>query len=198
MIPEEKVKLRTELQNSLRTFSVASRHQASSKIQHHLYRSDLWKQNRVILLFSALPGEPRTVEILREAISQEKVCAYPKVQPLKGEMKLYQVKSVERLVRGSFGILEPDTANCDPLEFRDIQMALIPGLGYDRTGNRLGRGYAYYDRFLSKEEFSGATIGCHFRCQLVDKIPVEAHDKSVDYLLNETGFSPVDTESLRS
>lgn len=189
MIAEKKAQLRTELQNALRTFGVSARHQASTRIQQNLFRSELWKNHEVFLLFSALPGEPRTVEILKQAVEEGKTCLYPKVDPMKLKMDLYHVKSTQRLIRGSFGILEPATDRCDPKEFREVEVALVPGLGFDATGQRLGRGYGYYDRFLGGNDFKGITIGCHFECQLVDEIPVESHDRSVDYLLNEKGLN---------
>lgn len=189
MIAEKKAQLRTELQNALRTFGVSARHQASSSIQQHFYRSDLWKNHQSFLLFSTLPGEPRTVEILRQASQENKICLYPKVDTLKLRMDLYHVKSTEGLVRGGYGILEPSVDRCEPKDFKDVEVALIPGLGFDPSGKRLGRGFGYYDRFLAGDDFSGITIGCHFQCQLVDNIPVESHDRSVDYLLNEKGLN---------
>jgi len=188
VIMEEKARLRTELQNALRTFGVAARHQASSRIHQLLFKSELWKTSQTILLFSALPGEPRTVEILQQGVEQGKQCVYPKVDPLKVKISLFAVKSAGRLIRGSFGILEPDPRFCDVVDFDTVDLALIPGLGFDPNGNRLGRGYGYYDRFLSNPEFKGTTIGCHFHCQLSSKIPVDEHDQAVDYLLNEKGL----------
>jgi 5-formyltetrahydrofolate cyclo-ligase len=188
VISEEKAQLRDELQNALRTFGTAARHQASTRIQQSLFRSDLWKKSQVILLFSALPGEPRTVEILKQGLAEGKICVYPKVDALKMDMRLFSVRSRERLVRGSFGILEPDVSHCEPVEFTDVELACIPGLGFDVAGNRIGRGYGYYDRFLSGENFQAVSIGCHFECQQVSAIPVEAHDRLVHYLLTEKGL----------
>jgi len=73
MISQEKAALRTQMQSALRALGTAARHQASTRIQQHLIRSELWKSAQVIMFFSALPGEPRTMEFLRSALEDGKV-----------------------------------------------------------------------------------------------------------------------------
>ncbi len=189
MISDEKALLRTELQSTLRTLGTAARHQASTRIQQLLVKSELWKSAKVILFFSALPGEPRTVELLKYGLKDGKVCVYPKADPRKTEISLFSVRSSDRLVRGNFNIMEPDASKCEPVEFSEVDLACVPGLGFDPFGNRLGRGHGFYDRFLSNPEFKGKTIGVHFDCQQVDRIPVECHDHPVEYLLSEKGLN---------
>lgn len=188
MISEEKAALRTELQSTLRALGTAARHQASSRIQQYLVNSELWKSSKVIMFFSALPGEPRTVELLKYGLDYGKICVYPKTVPLKTDIRLFSVKSSNRLVRGNFGIMEPDASNCELIEPDEVDLACVPGLGFDSMGNRLGRGQGYYDRFLSSPEFKGKTIGLQFECQQVKKIPTECHDHPVQYLLSEKGL----------
>ncbi|MEM1159053.1 MAG: 5-formyltetrahydrofolate cyclo-ligase [Verrucomicrobiota bacterium] len=193
MISQEKAALRTQMQSTLRALGTASRHQASTRIQQHLVRSKLWKSAQVIMFFSALPGEPRTVELLRAGLDEGKVCVYPKTEPLKTTIRLFSVKSTERLVRGNLAIMEPEVSKCEEVQPGEVELACVPGLGFDYAGNRLGRGQGYYDRFLSQPEFSGITIGLQFECQLVEKIPTECHDYPVQYLLSEKGLRPAET-----
>lgn len=188
MISQEKVELRTQMQSKLRAMGTADRHQASSRIQQHLVRSAMWQSAKTILFFSALPGEPRTAELLRLGLDDGKQCVYPKTEPLKVDIRLFVVKSPERLVRGHFGIMEPEVAKCEEIQRDQIDLACVPGLGFDPFGNRLGRGHGYYDRFLSAEGFNGQTIGCLFECQMVEEIPRECHDHPVHYLLSESGL----------
>ncbi|MEM6885108.1 MAG: 5-formyltetrahydrofolate cyclo-ligase [Verrucomicrobiota bacterium] len=195
MISQQKAALRTEMQSTLRALGTAARHQASTRIQQHLVRSPLWKSAEVIMFFSALPGEPRTVELLRSGLDDGKVCVYPKTEPLKTDIRLFSVKSSERLVRGNFGIMEPDVAKCEEVEPETVDLACVPGLGFDVQGNRLGRGQGYYDRFLGQSDFTGKTIGLQFECQLIEKIPTECHDFPVQYLLSEKGLRPAESTS---
>jgi 5-formyltetrahydrofolate cyclo-ligase len=60
---------------------------------------------------------------------------------------------------------------------------LVPGLAFDKSRNRLGRGRGYYDRYL--QSFSGIKVGVCFELQLVDKVPVDEFDVELDYLITE-------------
>jgi 5-formyltetrahydrofolate cyclo-ligase len=64
----------------------------------------------------------------------------------------------------------------------------VPGLAFDRRGGRLGRGKGYYDRFLL--ETSGLRVGICFEDQVVEKIPGEAHDLRMDFLITPAGIFP--------
>jgi 5-formyltetrahydrofolate cyclo-ligase len=70
-------------------------------------------------------------------------------------------------------------------------LIITPGLAFDRSLNRLGRGRGYYDRFFAALDAAGrpyAAIGLCMDCQLVDEVPVEAWDKTMDMLLTESGL----------
>ena len=72
---------------------------------------------------------------------------------------------------GDFHIMEPQNAPYDG----DFDLIIVPGVAFDRLGNRLGRGRGYYDRFLAKH-LSVKRIGICFDFQLVDEIPTEPTD----------------------
>ena len=91
------------------------------------------------------------------------------------------------LVAGHYGILEPrgELAGLRPPYDGDRRMMwLIPGLGFDMKGHRLGRGGGYYDRLLSGA--TGMKTGVGYDCQIFDAIPCEPHDIGVDYVVTET------------
>ena len=89
----------------------------------------------------------------------------------------------EPLFVNKFGILEPDIKNKKIVP----QVIIVPLLSYDDQKNRLGYGRGYYDRFLSKtsNKKNIISIGMAFSFQKSKKIPVEKHDKQLDYILNE-------------
>ena len=82
------------------------------------------------------------------------------------------------LQEGAFGIMEP----CGELftDYEAIDVAIIPGMAFDRHGNRLGRGKGYYDRFLPLLPTRVFKIGVCFPFQLLDDIPMEEHDIKMD------------------
>ncbi|MEO0452849.1 MAG: 5-formyltetrahydrofolate cyclo-ligase [Verrucomicrobiota bacterium] len=185
---EEKNELRFQLQSVLRRMSVGERHQRSSRIHNHLFRSELWYQSSMVFLFSSLPGEPRTTEVFHQAIKEGKRAAYPRVIPSTRGMEFYQVLDLEDLKRSTYGVLEPDPDTSVSVPYSEADLVLVPGLGFDRTGARLGRGMAYYDHFLSHSEFKGVSLGICFQGQIVPSIPLERHDCKVSRIITENSF----------
>ncbi len=74
-------------------------------------------------------------------------------------------------------------AQGDPVPLSMIDLVIVPGIGFDLQGNRLGRGRGFYDRFLANPEFSGITCALAFEEQVVEKIPTDAHDIQVDMVV---------------
>ena len=72
-----------------------------------------------------------------------------------------------------------------PVPFGDIDLVVTPALGFDKKGNRLGRGGAYYDRFFANKELRAQRCGFGFSEQLVDSLPVSKTDEPVDFLVTD-------------
>lgn len=90
-------------------------------------------------------------------------------------------------VRGRYRIPEPT----GPLftDLAAIDLALIPGMAFDREGHRLGRGKGYYDRLLANPAFSRIPkIGLCFDFQLIDSVDHEPHDVMMDHVVVIPGF----------
>ena len=96
----------------------------------------------------------------------------------------------KRLSPGHYGILEPK----EELRFRSdfqvepdqIDLVIIPGLGFDRSCRRLGRGKGYYDRFITVLRRNVPLIGVCFDEQIVERVPTEPHDRTLDYVVTPT------------
>ena len=82
--------------------------------------------------------------------------------------------------QGSFNIMEPTGDSIDDPAILDL--IIVPGVAFDRHGNRCGRGKGFYDRFLAKTQ--ATTIAVCFDCQLVDELPVEPHDVPAHYVVS--------------
>ena len=98
------------------------------------------------------------------------------------ELKIYSGK--ESMQKGDFNIDEPVGEVFDDLI--SIDAAIIPGVSFDRHGNRLGRGKGYYDRFLKK--LNTFKIGVCFGFQLSDEIPHDEYDVVMDEVWTEEGY----------
>jgi 5-formyltetrahydrofolate cyclo-ligase len=96
------------------------------------------------------------------------------------ELRLYEGE--DSLRKGAFGIMEPTGETFAEENYDEIQLALVPGMAFDKAGHRLGRGKGYYDRLLPKLKKAKLTGVC-FHFQLVDEVPAEPHDISVAEIL---------------
>lgn len=85
---------------------------------------------------------------------------------------------------GPYGTREPG-AHAPLIAKNEIQGLLIPGLGFDRAGRRLGRGKGFYDRALA--DWNGKKVGVCFENQWVQEVPHEAHDQDMDVIVTDAG-----------
>ncbi len=171
----KKAELRSSLRRARRTFAADFGPAASAMIIETLGQWDIFRASTSVGWFWPMLGEPD----LREAVRRypDKVWYLPKCQPehsLTYGLTRRDTQSGEFLgvEPGSYGIVEPTLAPHRAEEVLDL--VLVPGLGFDSRGNRLGQGGGYYDRALAK--FSGPKVGVAFPCQMVDHLVVEPHD----------------------
>lgn len=142
-------------------------------------REDFLSAKR-ILLYSALPDEVPTHEVLKEWGS-EKMFLLPSLLS-DGTIALKTYVSNELMVRGKYNILEPK-GECFS-DYQQIDLAFIPGVAFDNKNHRCGRGKGYYDRFLSHPHLTELrTVGIAFDFQVIPEIPIEEHDKQLHDLI---------------
>jgi 5-formyltetrahydrofolate cyclo-ligase len=139
---------------------------------------------RTLLVYAALPREVPTAAIVAEAARRDIRIVYPRCLPEGRELALHEVEDPAELVAGSFGILEP-LSSCPEVSTREVDAALVPGLLWDRTGARLGRGAGYYDRLLRRPEWRGFRCGLFFAAQEVPELPVDPWDVHLDAIVTE-------------
>lgn len=146
-----------------------------SRLMHHPRISEA----RTVLLYHPLPDEVDTRPLL-DAWS-DKTLLLPRVIS-DTDMELRRYTSPEDLQQGAFGIMEP----CGEVftDYAAIDVAIIPGMAFDASGHRLGRGRGYYDRFLSRVPHL-YKIGVCFPFQMVEEVPTSAHDVCMDEVIGE-------------
>lgn len=123
-------------------------------------------------------GDECNVDALHAACVGSGICLPRVAGP--GALAWYAVGALDDLVAGAYGIREPDPTR-HPQAVLDAQtIVIVPATAFTADGARLGRGGGYYDRLLAAHDCR--SIGVGFRCQLVDELPTEAHDRAVDAL----------------
>lgn len=145
-----------------------------------LEKHRLFQQVSCVALYYALPGEVETASLLEKWYQQKKL-----VLPLvKGnDLQFQQYLGKDALQKGAFNIWEPDET-CPIVGLQEIELIIVPGVAFDRSRNRLGRGKGFYDRILTQLEIP--KIGICFDFQLKEHIPTEAFDEKMDVILTET------------
>ncbi len=125
-----------------------------------------------VMAYWPLPDEVDIRPLLDELVKEGNAIILPKVLD-DNTMELRRYTSRADLAEGAFHILEPvGEAFTD---YHQIDVALIPGMAFDVSGHRLGRGRGYYDRFLAALPHL-CKIGVCFPFQRVAEVPAEEHD----------------------
>lgn len=186
MTPEDKSAWRSRLRTLARDRTLDQRTSASQAMVEALLASPAWIQAPQVLAFWPLPSEPDGRSLLDAAMASGKNFGVLKL----GDQGLYEARVIQNAEKdlrpGAHGILEP-SEDCPPLFLKPLDLILVPGVGFDAFGMRLGRGRGHYDRFLSASP--GLKIGFGFSWQCVrESLPHEAHDQIMDGVLNETGW----------
>jgi 5-formyltetrahydrofolate cyclo-ligase len=181
-----KAALRTQIREEAQKHSAEERRAGSVRLCDLLRAQAIWKSARAVLLFMPTLDEPNILPVVTEAIQQGKLVALP---AFAAELAIYQALQIRDmhtdLAQGRFGIPEP-CAGCAPVLVNTLDLILIPGVAFSVTGVRLGRGKGFYDRLLAQT--TPNKCGVAFNWQIVDEIPREAHDITVDFLVTPTQF----------
>jgi len=127
--------------------------------------------------------EVDTTTMIEESLSLGKRICIPKVVK-NNALRFIEIRSMKDLNKGSFGILEP--AGGSRILPQAIDLVIVPGVAFDKSGNRLGFGKGYYDKFLSKLEDGTPIIALAFDFQIVDSIPSSKNDVRVHKIITET------------
>jgi len=179
-----KAQLRQQLQNCLLAIPSEQRNEKSRKACRNLLSIPQFQSASTVMMYLSLPHEADTSEAILHAWQLGKVVAVPKVSWQQRHMMSVQIHSLETGFSTSSSGLRNPIAGV-PMPFEEIDLVVTPALGFDRKGNRLGRGGSYYDRFFANAELNASRCGFGFAEQLVETIPVTEHDEPVDFLVTD-------------
>ena len=180
-----KDEMRAEARARLRTLTPDERARASRAIAERVLSLPEIVDAGVLLLYASLATEVATDEIAAAARDRGVIVTYPRCLAETREMVIHRVDGLDALREGgSYGIREP-TLECPVLRLEEIDVALVPGLAWDREGGRLGRGAGYYDRLFGRRAWRGSRIGLFFAVQEVHSVPVEPWDAPLHAIVTE-------------
>ena len=176
--------LRQRIRTSLAEVPPDALSSRSLRACHRLFEQSVYIKAEVVMVFLSLPGELDTTPLVLRAWQDRKRVLAPKVSWNQRRMLPLEIRSLtDDYLVSSMGIREPVSGI--PIPISIIDLVIVPGLGFDEFGNRLGRGRGFYDRFLAHPEFTGVACGMALEAQVVPTLPVGPLDRQVAMLVTD-------------
>lgn len=175
----EKAEIRKAVKAARQRLSAERRRSMSLDVAARLELHPRFRAARTVLLFHSLPDEPCTHDLLRNWYGR-KALLLPVV--VGDDLIVRHYDGAESLREGAFRILEPSGQLF--ADYASIDLAVVPGVAFDKHGHRVGRGRGYYDRLLSRPDFSDVyKLGYCFDFQKFESVPAESFDVPVDEVI---------------
>lgn len=168
------------------------RQAAAQAITTRLCQMPQYREAGTVLTYMSFGTELDTHAFFDRVLSDGKIAVLPRIDKPTKSLALHRVNGHADLVDGVWGIREP-RADAPTLAIDAIDMVLMPGLAFDRSGNRLGYGAGFYDRLLSRSAEKPFRIAAALDCQIVDAVPVDAHDRPCHCVITETQLLRIPT-----
>ena len=159
----------------------------SRRITDRLMASAEYRRAACVLWYVGVRSEVATLQALSVALGEEKRLGIPYC--VGNQLALFRLTDLDQLTPGAYQILEPRrelrTLREHQLIPEDLDLVIVPGVAFDERGGRLGHGQGYYDRLLSAVPETTVRAAVAFECQMVRRVPLEAHDVAMDLVVTE-------------
>ncbi|KAK9669345.1 hypothetical protein RND81_13G124700 [Saponaria officinalis] len=221
---KEKKILRSKVRKSLKDMTPSQRSFEDDVIQRTVLDAPWFKSSRRVCAYiSCRPlREVDTSKILTEILLnsdkdsdklERKTLYVPRVEDKNSHMRMLNITGMDDLIANSMDILEPAAIDSHGIEREDVMQAsqpvdlmLLPGLAFDKSGRRLGRGGGYYDTFLSNYQQLAnerkwkqpLLVAMSYSVQILDDgvIPITPNDVDIDALVSPDGIIPITPAAL--
>ncbi|MBM4141538.1 MAG: 5-formyltetrahydrofolate cyclo-ligase [Nitrospira sp.] len=180
-----KKKLRKEIIEIRNSIPSLERKKKDLRIIKKLITMPEFKKAYTVLFYASFRTEVNTIDMMKESLKMGKRVVLPKVDKDRHKLNLYEIKDTGELSLGYSGIPEPFLSDERLIDINDIDLMIIPGIGFDYSGNRLGYGAGYYDALLFSMHEKIPLIALAYEEQLVQSIPSEHHDIKVDIIVTD-------------
>ncbi|MFB6465812.1 5-formyltetrahydrofolate cyclo-ligase [Cytobacillus sp. Hz8] len=182
----DKKLLRKEIQRKLSSIPKSQYEQLSSMVASHLFKDEDYQKAETVGITISRAPEVDTYKIISRAWKDGKKIVVPKCNPRERTMIFREIQSFDQLEMVYYGLLEPIVEKTRAVEKKEIELLIVPGLGFTPDGGRLGFGGGFYDRFL--QDFRNPLLALAFEEQIVSQIPMESHDIRIPKIITEKGY----------
>jgi 5-formyltetrahydrofolate cyclo-ligase len=176
-----KKQIRSKILARLRIQKEVTRDRKSRVIKEKLFREKYFKKAKTVMFYIAFGGEVKTEEMIKEAQKLGKIVTVPVCKNNGITIRPCILDDKSGLRNGSYGVCEPQLERL--VHFKDIDLVIVPGIAFDKKGNRLGRGKGCYDRFLKTLPREIPSIGLAFSFQILPAVPAKIHDVRVNKIV---------------
>lgn len=178
-----KEKVRKELIRLRKNFSKEGVLEKSNKIKKRFFKMKEFVGSTTILFYVSYDNEVYTHEMIKDCIANKKIVVVPFTDKKNKKLILSKLESWDNLSVGAYNILEPKKEKIKEIPIGGIDLIIVPGVGFDESGHRIGHGKGYYDNLLKNAK--SKIIGLAFDFQVIKNIPIEKHDIPVDKIVTE-------------
>lgn len=175
-----KERIREELKSERNKLPLSYCKEEEERIFTKLKESKILCDHGYIYAYYPLGKELSLLKTLQWALEAGKKVALPKVDG--DTMDFYEISSLDEVEEGCFGVMEPVT---DKKVKWEEAVCLVPAVGFDKMGNRIGYGAGYYDKYFERHKRL-VKVGIAYDFQIKDVIPTEENDIKMDYLFTPT------------
>ena len=152
----------------------------SNIIMDKLFSNQIFKNSNCIGFYYSLKTEVFTSNMIQKTLDLGKNVCLPKIDRESKTMNFHTIDGIENLKKNHLDISEPVNGEI----CTNIDVVIVPGIAFDKSGNRLGFGSGYYDKFLNLHA-SIYKIALAFDFQLIDTIDIQEHDVPMDLIITE-------------
>ncbi len=183
-LKSEKAQVRKDIRDQLHALPAEQRQEWSARMTERILELPEYQQAKVLMVFLSFSKEYDTEPLILHGLSAGKTVCAPKVDWQTWKMAPVKLNGLEEVVKDEHGLREPtgDTK----VDVDRIDLVLVPGLAFDTSGHRVGRGGGFYDAFLSRIDLRAVKLAPTFDFQVRSAIPFDRHDQPVDILLTTT------------
>lgn len=166
-----------------------------SLIFEEIINSEIYKKSKKIFTYISFGSEVDTIKLIKYSFSNNKEVYVPKINKQTKDMIALKIHNFNNMSVDKWGIIEPNSVDKTNIG-TDFDLIIMPGIAFDKQGNRIGYGGGYYDKYISKLNNASNLLALAYDFQIIQDIESESHDIKVDFILTNKGFIKVNVEKV--
>jgi 5-formyltetrahydrofolate cyclo-ligase len=191
-----KAALRERMKRARLAMSKAEVRRRSALAVERLLALEAYRAASSVMAYLPVRNEVDATVVMVHGLNDGKVLVLPRMDYEGNRIVAYRItEPAEQLVLGRMGLIEPDPARAERVAPETIDLVAVPGLVFDRHGNRIGWGRGYYDAFLAALGRRAHRVWLAYEFQVVEAIEHDGHDVPMDAVVTEEATLEFDSES---